>query len=477
MKKTLAGTAALLLLGAPLWAKDYKIKSAAELSALKLVAGDMVILQRGDWKDQRLVLQGTGTQAQPITLTTEAPGQVFLTGQSSLQLDGTWLVADGLAFKDGFSVKDDVVLFSTKAEWCRLTNSSIVNFDNPDKKVDYKWVSLNGVHNRVDHCYIKGKTHQGTTLVVWLADKANYHRIDHNYFADRPDLGVNGGETIRIGTSTWSMHDSYTTVENNIFNHCDGELEIISNKSCHNTIRNNVFFESSGMLTLRHGNFAEVYDNFFIGNGKPKSGGIRIIGENHKVYNNYLNGLTGTGVMSAICLVDGIPNSPLVGYWQVKNAQVVNNTIVNCAEPFALGFGKNPQRYLPPLDCTIANNLVVGTGKFLTYYDQPTGLKFENNLASGLAAGEELPAGIRLATVPGKADQWGAWRPTANSAAQGAGSNAFAFVKQDMDGQPRGTKVDVGADQISSKAEPILKETDIGPGWLGLPVVSTIRIK
>lgn len=94
--------------------------------------------------------------------------------------------------------------------------------------------------------------------MVWLSDKPNYHRIDHNYFGERSALGVNGGETIRIGTSTWSMFDSFTVVENNIFDKCDGETEIISNKSCKNIIQKNLFFECDGTLTLRHGNNNEV---------------------------------------------------------------------------------------------------------------------------------------------------------------------------------------------------------------------------
>nr|WP_317039131.1 chondroitinase-B domain-containing protein [Winogradskyella sediminis] len=45
----------------------------------------------------------------------------------------------------------------------------------------------------------------------------NNHQIDHNYFGHRPDLGENGGETIRIGTSANSMKSSKTIVESNTF--------------------------------------------------------------------------------------------------------------------------------------------------------------------------------------------------------------------------------------------------------------------
>ena len=235
-------------------AKDYPIHSANELAALSLKPGDKVIMQPGDWSNQQLLFKGQGTKEAPITLLSAQPGRILITGNSNLLIDGQWLVVDGLNFTRGFSLKKDVIVFSKQCEWCRLTNTAIVDFNTSDKKQDYKWVSLNGFHNRVDHCYIKGKTHQGTTLVIWVADKPNYHRIDHNFFDYRPDLGVNGGETIRIGLSTVSMNDSHTTVEDHIFYRCDGEMEVISNKSCYNTIRNNLFFECVGTLTLRHGN-------------------------------------------------------------------------------------------------------------------------------------------------------------------------------------------------------------------------------
>ena len=55
-------------------------------------------------------------------------------------------------------------------------------------------------------------------------------------------FGSNGGETLRIGTSHYSLSDSFTVVENNYFERTNGEVEIISVKSGKNQIRNNVFF-------------------------------------------------------------------------------------------------------------------------------------------------------------------------------------------------------------------------------------------
>lgn len=383
------------LCAARIHGRDHNIRSAAELAALNLQPGDRVVMQPGDWSNQQLVFKGKGTKEAPITLLAADPGKIILKGNSNLLIDGQYLVVDGLNFTQGASQKKDVVVFSKETSYCRLTNTAIVDFNAPDKKQDYKWVSLNGDHNRVDHCYIKGKTHQGTTLVVWVAEKPNYHQIDHNFFDYRPDLGVNGGETIRIGTSQVSLNDSYTMVEDNVFYQCNGEMEIISNKSGHNTIRNNLFYECAGTLTLREGNFADVYGNYIIGNGAKGTGGIRIIGEGHKVHHNYLTGLTGTGLKAAISLMDAIPNSALNGYMQVKKAEIKNNTIVNCAEAIEIGAGKRDDRSLPPTRISIIANLVLASDP-IVYTDQPLGIKIKRNLVFNVKLPGDLPDGFDM---------------------------------------------------------------------------------
>ena len=373
----------LFFLSANLLAKDYMVASAIEINALNLAPGDKVLLKQGDWKDQKITFKGKGTQKQPIYLVSSTASSILLSGNSSLKIDGEWLVVDGLAFADGYSDKEDVIVFTKNTLNSRLTNSSILNYNHPDKSFDYKWISLNGANNRVDHCSLIGKTHQGTTLVVWLSEKPNYHQIDHNYFGPRPALGVNGGETIRIGTSQWSMYDSYTKIEYNIFDKCDGEAEIISIKSGHNQINNNLFYECDGTVTFRHGNNSEVANNYFIGNGKKNTGGIRIIGENQNVHDNYLQGLTGTGLRAAISVMNGLENPKLNEYFPVKNANIQNNVIVNCIEAFALGAGKNNTRIMPPTNLTVSNNYIINSKILWNLEDQPIKSIVTNNYVKG----------------------------------------------------------------------------------------------
>lgn len=248
---------------ANLSAEEYTISSSIELNNLSLSAGDVVTMTNGIWDNQELSFKGSGTENSPITLKAETQGEVILTGFSKLALAGEYLVVDGLTFKDGELEGDPVVSFRTSsssmANNCRLTNTAIINYNPWDPSEEYKWVSIYGERNQVDHCSFVGKNHAGALMVIWIGATANYHRINNNYFADIPELGDNGAETIRIGTSTNSMKDSYAIVENNLFENCDGEIEIISNKSCENIYRYNTFLHSEGTLTLRHGNRCSVY--------------------------------------------------------------------------------------------------------------------------------------------------------------------------------------------------------------------------
>lgn len=363
--------------------QTYTVSTAAELSALKLVAGDQVILKAGNWRNQQLIFKAKGTKELPITLIAEKAGEVKLSGNSTLKIDGEYLVVNGLAFADGYSEKDAVVTFSKTTTHSRLTNTSIINYNHPDKTFDYKWVSVYGTHNRVDHCEFTGKTHQGTTLVVWLSETPNYNQIDHNYFGPRPDLGVNGGETIRIGTSDWSMYDSYTKVKYNIFDRCNGEMEIISIKSGRNLIANNLFYECVGTLTFRHGNYSEVAHNYFIGNQVKDSGGIRLIGENQNVHHNYLQGLAGTILRAALSVMNAYEAPKLNEYFQVKKATIKSNVVVDCNEAIVIGSGKDSKRIMPPVDLVLQNNVIINPKKLITYQDQAINSTISNNEVMG----------------------------------------------------------------------------------------------
>ncbi|MDT7831456.1 chondroitinase-B domain-containing protein [Flavobacteriaceae bacterium S356] len=371
--------------------ESVSVSNISEFNAAikKAVPGTTIWIRNGEWRDVHLQVTGIGKKDQPITIKAETPGKVIITGDSRMSIYGKYLVVDGLWFKDGSPTSKSIISFRKNSKEfafnSRLTNCTISYFNPENASFKSHWVDIWGNNNRVDHNNFTGKTNDGTTLVVWLkgvVHEENNHRIDHNFFGHRPELGKNGGETIRIGTSAYSMKSSKTIVENNTFKNCDGEIEIISNKSGDNIYRNNLFFSSKGTLTLRHGNNALVENNVFLGNNVPKTGGIRIINEGHIVRNNLLIGLKGTGFRGPIVVMNGVPNSPLNRYHQVKNVNVQNNTILNCG-PIVFGAGKDAERTLPPIETIFGNNLVSNTNSenIVDIEDSLTGISFTNNVA------------------------------------------------------------------------------------------------
>lgn len=161
-------------------------------------------------------------------------------------------MVSGLVFKNGYSPSGSVISFRVNrddvANHTRVTEVVIEDYSKPDKFESDYWVALYGKHNRFDHSYLAGKRNRGVTVAVRLdsADSTeNYHQIDNNYFGYRPELGSNGGETLRIGTSHYSLENSFTRVENNVFDRCNGEVEIISVKSGGNTLHGNTFIDVS----------------------------------------------------------------------------------------------------------------------------------------------------------------------------------------------------------------------------------------
>jgi poly(beta-D-mannuronate) lyase len=465
-----------LLQSSSIYSAEFFVTNMQEFNTAvsSVKPGDVIIMQNGTWLNVNLIFKADGNESDSIYLLAETPGMVILSGTSNLRIAGKYLVVEGLYFKNGYSPSGGVVEFrhgSIETTHSRFTNSAIVDYNPPNNSTDYKWISLYGTNNRVDHCYIKGKRHMGTTLVVWLSSQPNYHLIDHNYFGYRPPLGENGGETIRVGTSDWSLYDSFTIVEKNYFEECDGEIEIISNKSCGNIYRYNTFYKCDGTLTLRHGNRCVVESNFFLGENKSNTGGVRIIGEDHKVYNNYFYQLKGTGFRSALSLVNGIPDSPLNEYFQVKNAEVVFNTFVSNNRNFTIGAGSSSSQNLPPENCVIANNIVKGSSSPLIRIDaQPINMFYEGNIMHGASIGIPDNIGIIFTDPLINFAEDSLWRISEQSPAVGTAEGDYPYVERDIDGQLRIGNKDIGADQISDEPKTNFPRSrnHVGPSWLDL---------
>jgi len=473
-----AFAAGLLLATTPAFATDFTVSNASEISNAMNSArpGDVLIMTDGVWTNQDIEFAGDGTASSPITLRAETPGGVQLNGTSRLSISGSHLVVDGLNFENGGDNSLDYVIEFRGSEGdasdCRLTNTQIRNYNPQSISTRYHWVNIYGQDNRVDHCRFQGQTHSGVTVVVVLNNNRQEarHQIDNNAFLDRPLGNGNGFEGIRVGTSARHTTSAQVLVENNLFENVDGEIEIISNKSADNIYRYNTFRSCAGTLTLRHGSRATVDGNFFLGEGKDRSGGIRVVDRDHVIVNNYIADVDDRAD-GAISLSAGIIDGPANGYQLVDNITIHNNTIVDVGGSaiifdWGLGVSRNggPQEVLPE-NVSVMNNLIRSSRTLFEGQEGP-GYDWVDNIAFGASLGISSRSGLQTVDPRLELDGTGLWRPASNSPAINSGTTINS-ITDDIDGQPRTGAFDIGADEVSNS--PITRQpltaNDVGPVW------------
>ncbi len=467
--------AGLIVAAADVSAREIRVRPDSDLKAVfaRPAAGDVFLLEAGSWSDAFIELHAEGTAEQPVTLRADRPGQTILTGSSHVRISGRFVVVDGIVVQNP-RPQDAVFSFRTSSRQlgsnCILRNCVIEDDSAVDSGRSSRWISVYGQRNVVENCAFAGKCDVGATLIVWVGDSPGEHVIRRNWFGPRKPLGKNGGETIRVGTSDVSLRDERTIVEENYFEECDGEVETISNKSCENIYRHNVFDRCAGTITLRHGNRCLVDGNVFLGQGKRGSGGVRVIGEDHRVVNNYFSGLQGDGARAALSFMMGVPNGELHEYAPVKRALVAFNTIVDCKVPMAIGVVGMKTATIPPENCVIANNAFsIGKRPLMEPAGAMPGWEWTGNLQQSVE-GVKGRAGVEVADLRLEAGADGRMHPGKSSALTGRGESlpaGFVGPRTDIDGRPREERIDVGCEAITTTPASVVWPTrdSVGAAW------------
>lgn len=367
-------------------------------AALRLAKpGDTIVWADGEYENVAVKMSASGTEGAPITLRAQTPGKVVFKGVSSIQLQGSWLVAEGFSFTGlDTSVKGSVLTFAKGSSNCRISDCKIDGRSSKPSEVDTKWVSMYGTHNEISHCTFLEKKNMGCLLVVWMEDGiVPGHVIADNYFTrpythyDDKGKARNGQESIRIGTSDFSMSNADCIVRGNHFYRCDGErAEIISSKSCGNIYEGNLFEEGEGSLTLRHGNGCIVRKNFFLSGGRTEVGGVRIIGERHLVEGNFFFNLTGSNYKSALCVVKGESGAALNGYWTAKDCIVRDNLFVDCRNGIVVNYGQRETQDSAPVNLLIKGNTIISGKNYMIPVNVMEGtpsdaVRWEDNIIFG----------------------------------------------------------------------------------------------
>ena len=450
-------------------------------------AGTIIELADGIWANVQVSINVNATESQPCIIKAQNPGNVFFEGRSNISLGGSYIIFEGVVFQNAYGLISSSDRIEPIIEFRDTNNNDCFNCTVRNIKVDayngtsaqeediFKWVIIYGAYNEVSYSSFIGKNGVGSII----NDNHNnstpdYSKIHHNYFADRVPVnndvnGLNDQDAIRIGVSTTSLSDSFTEVYDNFFNNWSGEVEIISNKSGSNKYYNNTFRDYQGTLTLRHGNNTEVFGNYFFGNNNSFSGGVRVIGEDHKVYNNYFEGLryrkpsgSGSSTTGALNVMNGLENSPLSGYYQVKNVQIVNNTLVDCDLGIRIGTSLSGAT-LAPENIIVANNIILDSDiNAFEILTAPTGTSvYEGNitqngswdLTNDLNSNQTVSSGLLTSGSD-------FYRLASGSPAIDAGVGTYSFLTQDILGGNREVDFDAGAEEFGANGV-------VGPYELG----------
>ncbi len=419
--------------------------------------GATIILADGTWDDVFIDIDKNGTSAAPITLTAQNPGAVLMTGNSRVYMEGAYLTVSGLVFQNpanlvvsGTTIEPVIEL--KECDYCKVLNNKIDTYNGTEtqKTLKFKWILTDGQYNEIAYNSFIGKYGVGSII----NDNRNstdpdYLQIHHNYFAGRtPINGVdddNDQDAIRIGNSSTSLDNSFTEVYDNYFYNFFGEIEIISNKSGQNKYYNNTFRKYSGCLTLRHGDSCEVYGNYFFAEDNLLSAGVRVIGEGHKIFNNYIEGVNSTksggstsNATGGINVSNGRLNSALNGYYQVKNAQVVNNTFVNCDYALRIGTKVSSDLDQAPENLIVANNIMYNSS--INDYQTVTA-------PIGTSVSEGNLTGLPNSDM---ADDGTFYRLTSGSSPIDAAIGNYPFLTLDILGGNRDANVDAGAEEFGA---------------------------
>ncbi|WP_246321093.1 chondroitinase-B domain-containing protein [Paenibacillus germinis] len=452
------------------------VSTSAELTTAlsNASAGTTIVLANGTYSQTGpfVLSNKNGTASSPITIKAAYQGQAIISGGASLQIQNSSnVVIEGLKFTN----LGNTALLLDGSNNIRVTRNQFALQATGGTLI---WLQVSGVnshHNRIDHNDFGPKS-DTDPLIAYQGDNngniSQYDVIEYNYFHDVGPWVANGKETIRLGLSGISLSNGFNTIQYNLFENCDGEPEIVSVKSSNNTVRYNTFKTSKGGLTSRHGHNNSFYGNFFLGDGvETEEAGIRIYGNDHKIYNNYMENLTANAIILDNGNYDGgtsgYPSNPtaddLRAQWKIYRAQVVNNTIVNSTTGIIVGSSKT----YATQDSRVANNIVKNsTG---TLYDEvvTTNTIFEGNIGFGSTVSNNSSRtaaqiwGINplLTTVNGLQ------KLSATSPAINAALGTYTFVTEDMDGETRST-TDIGADERSSSTsfgKHPLVVTEVGP--------------
>jgi autotransporter-associated beta strand protein len=449
-------------------AATYQVSSISELNSRisSAVAGDTIIVSNGVYTTtSSIAVTKAGTAANPILIQAQTIGGVDIRGSHGFNLNSpaAYITVQGFRF-----THTNALSIGSGTSHCRFTRNTIELSIPPTNDISY--INISGDDAQIDYNELRTKSTLGEMLDIAGSGSQVARRlwVHHNYFHDFTSPGGNGAETIRWGLSGLSLSTGNGLCEYNLFVRCEGENEMISNKSSGNTYRYNTVLDCvGGEISQRHGN-----DCLYYGNYMRNTQGMRIYGDRHKIFSNYFES-NSVAVNMGNGDGDVYNGDPLTSHDRPDDNVVVFNTFVNNSLHYEMG-GRTGG--LGSSNTVVANNLFQGGGNMASISSSaPYTGSWSNNIHWLTSSTGNMPGSGYLTVNPLLAkDTNGVYHLSAGSPAINAGVGAydyygvyssFPFVTADMDGQPRDASPDIGADEFS--AAPIvarlLTVADVGP--------------
>lgn len=415
------------------------VSSVADLQQAINMAnpGDRILLSNGIYTTGAdITISRAGTAAQPITIAAQNPGKAEITGGGGFTIvsPAAYIVIRDFIFTHAASKAKT----GAGTSFCRWTHNV---FENEGKG---EYLTIAGSDHQVDFNTFQNKNSMGRFLAIRGSGNQIAERlwIHHNYFVHFKDQGgPNGAEAFQFGLSGFSLSSSNSIVEYNLFEDCAGENELISVKASAVTLRYNTIRDCPAQFTLRHGNFNQVYGNYFV-----NTPGLRIFGDDHVIHSNHFENCSiainiGNGGAE---VADG---APLTSHDRPDRVLIACNTLVNnktnivqTARPNGLG----------STFITIANNIIRGGGPAASIVGPFSNPVWQGNIIFSTAGAGDMPQGGYIITDPKlMRDATETFHLQKGSPAVDAAKGDCSKVTVDMDGQPRTGKTDAGADEYS----------------------------
>ncbi len=133
----------------------------------------------------------------------------------------------------------------------------------------------------IENCKLHGKSTKGVGIKI-SGSSTKYIVVKDCELYDFTFNDDNGGEPMRIGNSQSSGCWFNVLVEKCNFHDLSSDPETISLKSCGNTVRNCLTSNNESNITIRHGGYNRILNNFCAG-----SGGIRFYGYGNEIKGNH----------------------------------------------------------------------------------------------------------------------------------------------------------------------------------------------